>query len=153
METGPTSQSITIKLAVMMAFIFIDLILNSFIESSFSLSFQSFHKHNYFFIVHQTLFSLFRWSLQDLSSSLCWFSFGKLSHWDMVSSRPWSVSSSGPSLSFLSSYVQLWWHSDNCFGERNASWWSCEASFWIQWFGDMEQFFLLFSLLSEVRFW
>jgi hypothetical protein len=51
METGPTSQSITIKLACMMVLIIIDLVLNSFIESSFSLSFQSSYQTNYYFIV------------------------------------------------------------------------------------------------------
>ena len=40
-----------IKLAGMIILILFDLVLNSFIESSFTLSFQSFYKNNYYFLV------------------------------------------------------------------------------------------------------
>lgn len=54
MESGPSPQSITIKLACMMVLIIIDLVLNSFIESSFTLSFQSSYQVNFYFIVRVT---------------------------------------------------------------------------------------------------
>ena len=51
MESTPSSVSVVIKIAAMFILTFIELILNSFVEASFSLSSQSIFYINFYFIV------------------------------------------------------------------------------------------------------
>jgi lipoprotein signal peptidase len=60
MTLSPTSQSLTIKLSIMLVLILVDLVINSFIESSFTLSFQSYYNVNYYFLVNHPPQSPFR---------------------------------------------------------------------------------------------
>ena len=52
METTPSSQSIVIKIIITFILVLVELIINTFVEVSFTTSLQSLFYVNYWFIVH-----------------------------------------------------------------------------------------------------
>lgn len=61
METTPSSQNVTIKVCFTLILMLVDLIINSFVEASFSLSSESNFPTNFFFLVPPPLPSPSRW--------------------------------------------------------------------------------------------
>lgn len=93
----------------MLILTFIELILNSFVQASFSLSSQSIFYMNFYFIVHYAhIRSPFRLSSLLVFSSWCWLWCGRLFHYAMGLLPGCWGSLDGLLLLCLDLFVKLW---------------------------------------------